>query len=146
MNTYPITAPAGGSQVVLDANALTIAGGSGETTNTLNFTGASNGNYLRFNSNGIGDFISFTVNQTGTYTISVTYVKNQWQGITQLLIDGANQGSFDGYAASGVLATATLGTKTLTAGSSHTFRFQVTGKNAQSQNHQISLDTITLTP
>lgn len=140
----------GGSPVVYDANALTIAASSGDASSAVTYTGASNGNFLRYNSNAIGDYITFNVNVPTAnipYAISVKYHENDYRGIVQLLIDGVNQGSaFDNHNETVQLTTAALGSKTFTTTGNHTFRFQITNKNAGSQDFQIGLDTITLTP
>lgn len=140
----------GGSPVVYDANALTIAASSGDATSAPADAGASNGNFFVYLSNAQNDFVSFTVNvaTAGTYAVDVRYHKNAFRGIVQLSIDGADQGSAtDCYieTANKGFATASLGTVSLAAGN-RTFKFLATGKNTNSGDFQIGLDTITLTP
>jgi fibronectin type 3 domain-containing protein len=140
--------PTAGPPSVYDANGLTIAASSGDVVDSVNDSGASNGNFLRYKASSVNDYITFNVSvpATATYTISVKYSKLPYGGICRLAIDGSNQGSgTDVYASSPTLQSVTLGTKSLTAGT-HTFKFTSTGQNSSSSGFYIGLDTIILTP
>jgi fibronectin type 3 domain-containing protein len=148
LDDFTLTVNASGTPTVYDASALTVAASSGDTKDSVSNTGASNGNFLRYKANAVGDYITFNVSvpTTATYAISVRYAKLAYGGKCQLAVDGANQGTLsDLYAASTTLASFSLGSKSLTAGT-HTFKFTSTSKNASSSGYYIGIDTITLTP
>lgn len=137
---------------VFDANALTIAGSSGDTVTTMTDPNTSNGNFIRFDANADGDYLTFTVNvpATQTYRIEVKFNNNNKRGIYQLAInngDGTgfvNQGGArDLYSSTVTYPTFDFGTKALTAGARQ-FRFTVTGMNGSSYGRWLGVDTITL--
>jgi hypothetical protein len=131
-----------------EAESLTTSASSGDSNTTAADAAASGGNYKRYDSNAVNDFVTLTVNApvAATYTIKVIYQEWIYQGIVQLAIDGVNQGSaFDAYNASKIYTTVSLGTKALTAGN-HAFKFTVTGQNGSSTDFEIRPDAIILEP
>ena len=135
----------GGTEVVAQAENLTVAASSGDTHTTFN-DGTISGTSLA--ANAIGDFVTYTVNvpTAGTYTVKVGYKKWNSRGQMQLAIDGTNQGSiYDEYDANIVYEEVSFGNATLAAGN-RAFRFTVTGKNAASTGFGLVFDYIKLTP
>jgi hypothetical protein len=95
-------------------------------------------------SHAAGDFIAFTISipHTGNYGVRVRMKRLGNRGIWQLSIDGANHGAAqDGFAGAAAYVEVDLGVRALTGGT-HTFRFQVTGRNASSTDFWIALDYI----
>jgi hypothetical protein len=118
----------------------------GRTVRAFADTNMSGGNGKIIEAHAAGDFMAFTVNipRRGNYGVRVRMKKANNRGIWQLSIDGVNQGAAqDGFVA-GTATTydeVSLGTRALTAGA-HTYRFQLTGKNASSSDFWIALDYI----
>jgi hypothetical protein len=103
---------------------------------------AGNGEIIE--AHAVGDFIAFTVTvpRTGNYGIRVRMKRLNNRGIWQLSIDGVNQGAPQDGFISGTTPSyveVDLGTRALTGGT-HTYRFQVTGRNAGSADFWIALD------
>ncbi len=137
-----------GTPIVYDANTLTVTTSSGDTRTTVNVAGSTGGDFVRYDSNEVGDFITFDVSvpATQSYDVSIRVYKNAYRAITQLAIDGTNHGAAqDLYAATPAFVDIALGSVSLAAGN-HSFTFTVTGKNASSGDYEVPLDTITLTP
>jgi hypothetical protein len=131
-----------------EAEVATIAAfTAGRTVRVFSDPIVSAGQGLIMESHATGDFLSLTINvaQAGNYGVRIRQKLNNNRGIWQLSIDGANQGATqDGFGGL-VYPEADLGVKNLTAGS-HTFRFQITGKNASSSDFWLSLDYLKLAP
>lgn len=109
---------------------------------------ASNGSGGKLESNGIGDYISYSVPVAvaGTYNVKVRFKSNTTRGIFQLAIDGANQGlEQTQHATSQGWVLVELGSRALTAGT-HQFRFNVTGRTTGSQGYDLTFDYIELSP
>jgi hypothetical protein len=119
---------------------------AGLTVRAFVDTNMSGGNGKILEAHAAGDFMAFTINipKSGNYGLRVRMKKANNRGIWQLSIDGTNQGAAqDGFVA-GTATTydeVSLGTRALTAGN-HTYRFQVTGRNASSSDSWIALDYI----
>ncbi|HET7105977.1 MAG TPA: Ig-like domain-containing protein, partial [Candidatus Acidoferrum sp.] len=97
----------------------------------------------------VGDNVTFTVNVAtpGTYDIAVSYKAFNTRGIWQLAINGTNVGvPADEYAALDSYAVVDLGNFTFPAAGNYSFKFTVTGRNANSSGYSISFDDFTLTP
>ena len=105
--------------------------------------GPSNDGWSRVELQGVNEFVQYNnvnVKDAGTYHIKIGVKKGTNRGITQLSIDGVNQGSpIDQYALALGYYEIDLGTKTLSAGN-HTFRFTVTGKNSASTGYMSHID------
>lgn len=133
---------------LFEAESLTVAASSGDAVTTVPASGASGGNFRRYDSGAVNDYITLTVNvpSTQTYLIKVRVQKTPWSAIAQLAIDGVNQGSaMDMYASTSTFSEFSLGTKSLSAGN-RAFKFTVTGMNGSSTDKEIRLDSITLEP
>lgn len=94
----------------------------------------------------VNDFVEFraSVARSGNYGVRPRFKRGTNRAITQLTIDGVNQGTPQDTSGSGFFE-ADLGTKNLTAGD-HLFRFRVTGKNVNSTSFWIATDYIKLAP
>ena len=117
---------------------------AGRTVRAFADTNLSGGNGKILESHAAGDFMAFTVNipRSGNYGVRVRVIRASNRGTWQLGIDGVNQGAAqDGFSGTTAYAEVDLGTRALTAGT-HTYRFQVTGKNASSSDFWIALDYI----
>jgi hypothetical protein len=133
---------------VLDDEAETapIAGSTaGRTVRAFSDTSMSRGQGEIIEAHAVGDFIAFTLTipHTGNYGIRVRMKRLNNRGIWQLGIDGVNHGAAqDGFTAgAAAYPEVDLGVRVLTGGT-HTFRFQVTGRNASSTDFWIALDYI----
>jgi len=130
-----------------EAETAVVAGSTaGRTVRAFVDTNMSGGNGKILESHANGDFMAFTVNipRSGNYGIRVRMKKANNRGTWQLSIDGTNQGAAqDGFVAgtATIYDEVSLGTRALTAGN-HTYRFQVTGRNAGSSDSWIALDYI----
>ncbi|WP_164716584.1 glycosyl hydrolase family 28-related protein [Paenibacillus whitsoniae] len=121
---------------------------SGITTSNSSDSSASGGQYLQTSSStAVGSWVEFTVNvpTADTYSVEFGYKQNTGRGISQLSVDGKNQGgTVDQYASTAAFTSSNLGTVSLSSGS-HKFRFTVTGKNASSNSYAITVDYFKLT-
>jgi hypothetical protein len=129
-----------------EAESAPVTFTAGRTERVFADGNMSNGNGVILESHAAGDFISFTINvpTTGLYGIRPRHKPNNNRGIWQLSVDGVNQGgTFDGFSSGVQYVEVDCGTKQLSAGS-HTFRFQITGKNGASSDFWIALDYIKL--
>ncbi|OXM16394.1 family 16 glycosylhydrolase [Paenibacillus herberti] len=97
--------------------------------------------------NAIGDYIQYTVGvaQPGTYNVYAGDRLASNKGIYQLSVNGTNVGSaVDQYASTSGYSKSNLGTVTIGAAGSQTFRFTVTGKNAAASSYGLGFDYIIL--
>ncbi len=138
--------------IVNDANSLTISGSSGDVSATVTDALASNGNFVRYDGNAIGDFITFDVPvpASDTYQISARFNNNTTRGIYQLAVN--NGSGFvdlglpqDLYTETFTFASVDFGSVALTNGTRQ-FRFTAVGQNEFASAFKIGVDTITLTP
>ncbi|NQX65942.1 family 16 glycosylhydrolase [Paenibacillus alba] len=122
----------------------TVSTGDTQANYKDSITGAS---FNGLASNGIGDFVEYTVNvpQPGTYTV---YARNRVapsKGMYQLSVNGTNLGStVDQYATTAGFTESKIGTVTFGTTGSQAFRFTVTGKNAASSSYALAYDSIKL--
>ena len=90
-----------------------------------------------------GDNCTFTVYLgAGTYTFNLQYHKMSGNGIVDIYVDGSEEGSVDMYG-SGYIYNYTIAGLVLTAGS-HTFKFQLDGKNESANNYYAMFSEFTL--
>ena len=96
---------------------------------------------------GVNEFIQYNdvnVAAAGIYNVKVGIKKDTNRAITQLSIDGADQGSpIDQYDSTAVNQEVDLGTVILSGGR-HTFKFKVTDKNPASSSYTSAVDYILL--
>ncbi len=109
--------------------------------------GASNDFWSKADLQGVNEYIQYNnvnIAAAGTYNIKIGIKRSTSRAITQLSIDGTNQGlPFDQYASGDGYYEVDLGTKTLSGGM-HSFRFTVTGKNPSSSGYMSGIDYIRL--
>jgi hypothetical protein len=137
---------------MFEAENLAISDSTGDTS-SVNTDGGSNGAYVQYFSNAVGDYVQFTVPNIapGTYTLSVGVKKNTNRAIVQTQVNKAgstpgNIGStIDLYGAS-QFTEITVGTWSIGSTSDKWVKFLVTGKNASSSGYNIAIDYIKLTP
>jgi len=135
-----------------EAENLAISDSSGDSS-SVNTDGGSNGAYVQYFSNAVGDYVQFTVPNIapGTYTLSVGVKKNTNRGIMQTQVNKAgstpsNLGSpIDLYGSSQFTEVA-VGTWTIGSTSDKWVKFLVTGKNSASSSYNLAIDYIKLTP
>jgi hypothetical protein len=97
----------------------------------------------------VGDNVTFTANvaTAGTYDIKLSYKKYNTRGISQLTVNGANvSATLDQFSAVEGYATNDYGTFSFPTSGNYSFKFTVTGKNANSSSYSVSFDDLTLTP
>lgn len=120
----------------------------GATTQIDTETGFSNGQAVKLNGDGVGDYVEFTVPNlaAGTYNIKLTYKTFNSRGIVQLSIDGTNLGvPLNQYAVNPAYgAEASFGVFTFGTTGNKLFRFTVTGKSSGSSSYTASFDKITV--
>lgn len=134
---------------VVYQTAKLAASSSGPTFRTFTYAGFPDGTGTILDATGVGQSVTFTVNvpAAGTYDIKLSYKAANTRGISQLAINGSNQGStLDEYSAGESYATKDYGTHTFASAGNYTFKFATVGKNAKSGNYSISFDDLTLTP
>lgn len=133
---------------LLEAESLPSSTTPGKTASTIVDANGSGGSWHKLNGTAVSDFVSYTVNvPQGTYSIKVRVKKDLVRGMFQLAIDNANQGTVqDQYSASASYVELNLGSKTFTTAGERTFKFTVTGRNANSNGYTLSFDYIKLTP
>jgi len=148
------TPSSGGGWVtnLYEAELLPITGVPLDTA--LNFAegGASGGTNSLLQSTNIGNFITYTVNvpATGTYNLRVRVDKLKSRGICNLYVDNsatAQGGPMDLFFNDTTVHAyeeVDVGNVTFTNASTHTLKFQVSGKNASSTGYKLSFDYIKL--
>lgn len=132
----------------LEGEGLTFVTSESSTSNVTD-SAASGGKYFQTVENATyGSWVEFTVNVpiTGIYNVDFGYKKNYVRGITQLTIDGTNQGApVDQYGGSASYNESDLDNVILSSGV-HKFRFTIVGKNTLSTSYNFTVDYLQLTP
>lgn len=149
-----LTVTGGATATTYEAETLTISGSSGDTSSINSEAGASGGQYVMYNSNAVGDSITFTVPNVavGTYTLSIGVKKYTSRGIVQTNVGpaggslGAIGSPIDLYASPSVFTEVSVGTWTIGTVGNKSVQFVVTGKNAASTGYNMAIDYIKLTP
>ena len=97
----------------------------------------------------VGDYVAYTIpiSETGTYDVKVGIRTNNNQGIFQLAIDGADQGSLqDEYSPRIGYEVRDLGPVTFSSAGTKTFRFSIAGRNPNSSGYEFICDYVDLAP
>ena len=142
--------PAGEGQRLVQHQTedLSMTASSGDTHEVLVEDFASGRGRTFYNSNAVGDYVTYTFNVpvAATYDIWVYADMGPSRGIAQTVVDGTNLGVATDYYSSALLGGErfNIGSRTLSAGN-HTIRFSVTGKNASSTSYTLGFDVIYLT-
>jgi len=133
-----------------EAEALPVAAfSSGRSLHNTSGTPYSGGQGMILEGHAVGDFAAFTVNvpQARSYNVRTRVKKLNNRAIWQLSVDGVNLGgTVDGFSATQQWVEIPIGNMTFKTAGNHTFRFTVTGKNANSSDFWIALDYVKLAP
>ncbi|MBC8009854.1 MAG: PQQ-dependent sugar dehydrogenase, partial [Burkholderiales bacterium] len=110
--------------------------------------GASGGEWVALEADGIGDTIDFTTPSlpSGTYDLKLRYKAYPARGRLTLAVDGVQVGgTVDQYTAvsAGTYVEVTLGSVSYSATSTHGIRLAVNGRNAASTSYRLSADSFT---
>ena len=119
-----------------------------DTKTNVADSGSSEGKFNKILNDAVDDYVEYTVNvpQAGTYEIAVRNRTAGGNGIYQLSVDSTDVGSpVDQYKSPASYSTSTIGTVTFAEAGDKTFRFTVTGKNANSRSYKLAFDYIELT-
>ncbi len=140
------------------AETLKIVASSGDLVKTA-ATPCPEGKCVIYNSNAVGDYVTFSVNvpEARQYAVKVAIKKFPDRGSFQLAIKGAPNASYDGSFVNhggpqdlytGTVAYETLPIAYVSFGSAGTkqFRFTVVGKNSRSSGYTLGIDSIILEP
>ena len=134
----------------MEAEALSVARSEG--TDYVFFTDdplTSGGAAGLLKATKIGDYVTYTVPKTsrGTYDVKVGIRTNANQGIFQLAIDGANQGSpQDEYSPTVGYEVRDLGQVKFSDSGPKTFQFLITGRNPNSSGYEFVCDYLDFDP
>lgn len=136
-----------------ETESLAVAGSSGENSQILSATQLSGGGGTMQYSNGVNDYVTYTVPNVaaGTYNVKVGVKKYTSRGIVQLSA-GPSGGTLtnvgtpqDQYANGEVYTEVDLGPWVAGSTGNKSFKFTITGKNTSSTGHTMAFDYIRLT-
>ncbi len=147
--------PVGGSGTTYEVESLTIADSDGTTTDQINSRPeATNGTYFLYNSDAIGEFITFElpISATGSHDIDVQYHLNRFRGTFEVHVAEALAGPYNLIGTmnntisntSNSFPTLAMTTSFASSGTKY-LRFTVTGANPSTGREKIGLDTIVVT-
>ncbi|WP_167859458.1 endo-1,4-beta-xylanase [Paenibacillus cymbidii] len=124
-----------------------VTADTSENNTTVFDTRASNGMYIRSNSNSAGDHVSYTIHvpTAGTYALQVTGITGADRGKYQLSVNGTNVGSeIDLYGTAWQTRVDSVGSYNFSAPGDYIVKLQVTGKHASSSGFALTFDSIKL--
>ncbi|MEX1028782.1 MAG: carbohydrate-binding protein [Paenibacillaceae bacterium] len=136
------------SGLKFEAESLITTESSGDSNVVATDSAASNGSLSYGNFNGVGDWVQYEVNvpSAGTYNVKAQVKKHPDRGTAQLYIDGiALSSPIDEYASSQGYVEVDLGQFAFTSAGNKQLRFQITGKNSNSNSYTLATDYIRLT-
>ena len=128
-----------------EAENLNSTSSKGQTINLDNACSGSQFNNRLTDT--VGDYVqySISVSNAGTYEVKVRFQLTNDAATCQLKVDGNAQGApINMYGTNGQFVLVSLGNVTLASAGSHTFRFDVTGKDGASSNYRMRFDYIDL--
>jgi hypothetical protein len=140
----------GGLTNLYEAELLAATGSPANAISAFGEGGASGGTNSLFTATNLGNFITYTVNVpvAGSYNLRAGLNKYTSRGKCNLYVDGSGTPTgteMDLYNASGyAYEEVNQGEVTFTNAGNHTFRFQVSGKNASSTGYKLSFDYLKL--
>lgn len=121
---------------------------NGASYTKINDASASGGAWIRLAADGVGDFITYTINHTGgqtNYNVYLRYQAGPNRGQCQLYEGGvAKGGVFDQYSANLEYKESLVASNVTLWDGARNFKFEVTGKNANSSGYELSQDYIRL--
>lgn len=133
-----------------EAESLARSSSGGPDSFVATDASASAGSYVAFAPPGPGAWLEVVLPNVpaDTYSVRLVHARNLNAGIAQVTVDGTALGTpIDFYDPASPLWTSTvLGVRTFTSTGDRTLRLTVTGKNASSTGHKVTLDAIVLTP
>jgi len=122
---------------------------NGNWVSLTSSSGASGGEYLRFECSGAGRWIEFTTPtlNAGAYNLTFTAREHEYNGIYQMQVNGTDVGpSIDYFNGSFDFMDFDFGTISLATGGPAQIRFLCEGKVASALAYRIMPDLISLTP
>ena len=135
---------------IYEGENLTISSSSGDVANVIDNAECSNGKFLLYKSDVVGDYVSFSVDvaQPGTYSISIDFWGINNRGTIQLSINGSDVGlPIDEHTVpDGLVTNYVIGNYTFDSGGIYTFTFTNVTRNLNSGAHKFSIDLIRLEP
>lgn len=152
LDKMDLSGGSGGGSSTNEAESLVITASSGDNYTTNSESGASNGQYVQYNSNATGDYVQFRIPNVspGAYTVTIGYKRQTSRGIVQTVVgpEGGTLGNLgstiDMYGSSAFMSV-DIGTWTIGSTGNKSVRFNVTGKNGSSSGYVVAIDYITLT-
>jgi hypothetical protein len=125
------------------------ASSSGPTFRTFAFAGFPDGNGTILDATAVGDSVTFSVNvvKSGLYDVALTTKEATLRSTVSLAINGSTSGPIiDEYAPADAFGRFDFGNFDFATPGTYTFKFTVTGKNANSGGYLIAFDDIILAP
>ena len=145
-----------GTEIKQEFEYQNVVATSGDAVSVFYEVGFSNDNCSVYQSNAVGDSISYLLPNIlpGTYDIKIGIKRTSSRGTAQLYVypegnftAGANVGSpQDFYGGSSSYEELDLGNLTITTSGNQILRFKVTGKNAASTGYNMVFDYVRLLP
>ncbi len=153
--TWTVNTSGGGSSVTYEVENLSVADSDGTTNSSIRSKdGATNGTYFLYNSDAIGEFITFElpISATGSHDIDVQYHLNRFRGTFEVHVAEALAGPYTLIGTmnntisntSNSFPTLAMTTSFASSGTKY-LRFTVTGANPSTGREKIGLDTIVVT-
>ncbi len=153
--TWTVNTSGGGSSTTYEVENLTIADSDGTTTDQIGSRPeATNGTYFLYNSDAIGEFITFElpISATGSHDIDVQYHLNRFRGTFEVHVADALAGPYTLIGTmnntisntSNSFPTLAMTTSFASSGTKY-LRFTVTGANPSTGREKIGLDTVVVT-
>ncbi len=152
--SFTWTIQTAGQTTTFEFENLTIADSDGTTTTSIKSnTGASNGQFLLYHSNAIGEFVTFpiTVSSAGTYSLDLQYQLNVSRGTFQVEAAESLAGPYtqigvmnDTVSSGASFPTLSMSTTFATSGTKY-LRFTATGPNPDSGSERMALDKVDVT-
>ncbi len=145
----------GATEMLTKEATATISGSSGDTYRLINESGASGGQSAIFESNAIGDYVIFSLNniEAREYEIWVKGKTGSNRGTYQLGISGSLGGTYDPKGTDSQFHSSSwdytykhIGNVTFSSSGTKYFRFLITGKDALGTDYWLGIDNFRLQP
>jgi len=133
--------------LLYETENLTLAESSGDAHTVFKDDVLSGGKGTKLDANAVGDYVSYNVQlpEPGTYRVLIGTKKYSSRGKAQLTIQGSDKGTpFDYYSANPEFVEIDAGEKQFNTAGTKTFKFTITGKNANSSDYTLAFDYIKL--
>lgn len=132
-----------------EASELNIVDSSGDEVLIVSDAEAVGGDYLRYKSNQVGDYITFEFNvaAAGNYALTLSILANSWRPLFQVSIDGVNVGSEqDGYFSGEEYRDLLLDPDYFLSAGTHEITVTYTGQNPLSLGKSLILNELRIEP